>query len=407
MKYFKNVELARIYNVSEKAVRNWVESAQNGKLNLELYEKDGRFLAANTVKNQLIIEELVKKGQKYKNTRAYKTVTPSQKFYELYNDTQILDIISGIDVHREIPLQYSYFNGGAEYWDKYAQRLLKEKTPNTLKSTIKLFELNEAYLSEVISKFKKVNVVDLGVGDCLPVKGLLEFLQEKSVLGRYVGIDISEDMFTIAKRNIDTWFTGKVAFENVVRDINYDRFEDLLAEELYGDDETQTINLVLLLGGTLSNMRVPEHVLRLINNSMGRNDVLFYSLKLDTENARRYFDFNVGSPQLLDTQTKFTLDLLNIEGSFYDVEQLYDERKRSRFIRIKLKMDLRIAFEVGGKSRHLSLKKNETVLWWRAKHYTALEVIDQFDKNGFDLLQATTTPDQEYLMTISKIKTGL
>src|SRR5882672_7673688 len=111
MKYYKNTELATIYHVSEKSVRNWIESTQGGKLDLELHKENDRYYIANTTKNLDIIQDMVEERKKFTNGRAHKTVSPKPEFYKLYNEKQIIDIMTNIDTHREIPLQYGYFNG--------------------------------------------------------------------------------------------------------------------------------------------------------------------------------------------------------------------------------------------------------------------------------------------------------
>jgi transposase len=63
VKYFKNTELASLYKISEKSVRNWIAAVQEGKIDLQLYDKNNKSFIANTSKNIAVIEELVEKGQ--------------------------------------------------------------------------------------------------------------------------------------------------------------------------------------------------------------------------------------------------------------------------------------------------------------------------------------------------------
>ncbi len=85
-----------------------------------------------------------------------------------------------------------------------------------------------------------------------------------------------------------SWFGDSIKFEGYEYDINYDRFSKLLANEYMRGDAENTINLVLLLGGTLSNMRYPDNGYRMIHDSMGINDILIHTSKLDTETTRKY-----------------------------------------------------------------------------------------------------------------------
>jgi len=405
MRYFKNPDLAQTYHVALRTVHNWIDAARKGKIDLQLHELDGKFYVVNTTRNLAIIDELVKNGKKYIPTKSLKFVSPQPEFYSLFSNAQIFDIISNMDIYREIPLQYSYFNGGADYWDEYSVKLSRERTPNALTGTVKLVELNLDYIDELLDGHKSVNVIDLGIGNGLPIKGLLAHLLERNALNRYIGVDISEDMLAIARRNIQAWFGDEVRLETHVRDIGDDRFDDLLVDDYFRGDDAP-INLVLLLGGTLANFRSPDEALRVIGKSMGKQDLLVYTIKLDTQNSRRFFDFSADAKvEPLSYRHKLVLDLLNIDSSFYDVEQLFDDEARSRLIRVRLKVAVSVDFKLGDGHRRLEFNKDDTILVWRSTHQTASEVTEQFARNGFEVLQTSKTRDHEYLLTISEIMT--
>lgn len=404
MLYFKNPELAENYHVSLRTVLNWIEAAKQGKLELELYEQKGRFYIANTTKNVSTIENMVTERKKYRNTRGFKVISPKPAFYKLFTDQQLFDIVAGLETYHEIQRQYNYFDGGADYWDKYANRMATEQQPNLLTSTIKLFLMNQSYIDDLLSEYKRVNVVDVGVGNSLPVKGFIERLLAQGRLGRYIALDISPKMLEIAKRNVEDWFGGKVKFEGYQRDINYVRFADLLIGEYVKDDAQHTVNLVLVLGGTLGNLRSPDSALKVIQSSMGRSDLFIQSLKLDTSTSRRFFDFNI-TPGVttLSPNHRFIFDMLNIDSSFYDVEMGYDPRDKQRYIQVRLKIALSLVFDFAKGKRVVELNKGDTILLWRYWHQDAFATIRQLDRDGFHLLHASETEDQEYMLTISRV----
>ena len=404
MKYFKNTELAKLYHVSEKSVRNWIDAAEAGKLKLQLAEHNDKHFIANTSRNTSLIESLVEKGKKYKNTRGAKKLYPKTAFYELYSPKQILDIISNVTIHRETPLQYTYVDGGAEDWDKYAHRLLDERTPNILNSTIALLRHNETSIDQLLDGHKKINVVDLGPGNGLPIRPTLERLLKQGRLNRYIPVDISQDMLAILEKNIKKWFGSAVTCDPALRDISYERFNDLIASDLA--DDKNTANLVCLFGGTLSNFRSRDHVLQAINSSLGPNDIFLYSGYLDTPKTRRYFDYYT-SDQKVPVQDGIILHFLNIDESLYDVEQVFDEQRRARTISIRPGVDLSIEVELENGTHSIELPKGEPVLIWRHWHNSLVEMINLFDQNDFDTMQASKTPDGQYGLLISKIKTGL
>lgn len=405
MLYFKHAELAKNYHVSLRTVHNWIEATRQGKLELALHTEGNKTYVANTSRNVSILSQLVESGKKYRNTKAVKTISPRPEFYEVYSEHQIYDIATNLEIHHEIPRQYSYMNGGANHWDKYAARLATEDEPNVVNSTIRLLGINQGYIDELLSKYKRVNVIDIGVGNAYPSRELLMHLLKQGKMGRYIALDISPDVLKIARENVEKWFSGQIAFEDHECDINYDRFSDLLIQEYTSEDAKETVNLVLLLGGTLANMRSPDGAYKVIHDSMGINDLLIYTKKLDSEASRQYFDFNLkpGETRLADIH-RLVVDLLNIDESFYNVEMGYDEKLKQRFERIRLKISLVLKLKFSTGEHTIELNKGSTVLTWRAHQQTATDILRQFDRNDLHILHASQTDDEEYILTVSKVK---
>lgn len=330
-----------------------------------------------------------------------KIVEPKEEFYNLYSKEQIRDIISNLETHREIPRQYNYFDSGAKRWEQYVERLASEDGPNTLTSTIKLLNINEGYIDNLLENYSRINVVDIGAGNAHPVKAFLAHLVKQNKLGRYIALDISPSMLEIAKKNIKTWFGSDVAFEGYEYDVNCDQFSKLLSNE----NTENTLNLVLLLGGTLSNLRDPDNGYRMIHDSMGSDDILVHTNKLDTESNRKYFDFNYEPGNTtLSPNHRLIFDLLNIDGSYYEVEMGYDPNLQQRYIRVRLKVAITIHFNLEEGAREVSLNENDTILLWRGIQHTAESIQAQFDRNGFYLLHTSQTPSQDYILTISRVK---
>ena len=233
----------------------------------------------------------------------------------------------------------------------------------------------------------------------------MQHLLDLNKMGRYMAIDISPAMLEIAGRNIESWFGSAVPFEGHVADINYERFTDLLAVDTVGEDAKNTINVVVVFGGMFTNLRSPDGAFKTTHDSMNRDDLLVYSRKLDSEAARRYFDFGVGTKTPpLDTQAKMVLDMLNIDDSFYDVEMGFNPECRERYIRIRLKIALTVKFMFKNGERSVALNKNDTILLWRSWHQDVQDVIRQLNHNDFDVLQTSLTEDKGYLLTISRVK---
>lgn len=404
MQYFRNTDLANTYHVSIRAVSNWITATKQGRLDLTLHSEKGKDYVANTARNIAIIAKLVEDRRKYRTTKAHKVVTPSPEFYKLFRPEQVVDIISNLEVHREIPRQYNYFDGGADQWDKYSRRLAEEESYNILKATIELLSINQPYIEDLLSKYERVNIVDIGPGNAMPVKAFLGHLLEQNKINKYVPVDISPEMIKIARRNIVKWFKNKIKIEGAIRDITHERIADLLSEHLF-DNHKQTVNIILFLGGTIGNFRSPDDSLKTILNSMMSNDILICSKKLDTPLARNYFDFSAqpGSLQLSPNH-RLVFDLLNIKDSFYEVHMGFDTERKERFIKIKFKVAISIKFNKDTMTYNVRFNKNDSILVWRSRHQDTFGVLEQFKRVGFELLQATVSRDNEYILNINRVK---
>ena len=405
MLYFTRQELSYTYGVSVKTAQNWVRAAKEGRMKLDLIE-DGRYTyVARTPGNIATLDKLAGERKKYRPHNTSEVVKPRPEFYNHYTEPQVYDIMTNLELHHELPRQYNYFDVGAQRWDDYTHRLAAQDSYNTITTSQKLLVAIEDYLDILLEKYKRVNVIDIGVGNALPARELLAHLLKQGKLGRYIAIDISEGMLRIAKRNVNEWFKGKVRFEGYEIDITREHFSNLVAEDYIKDENEETVNLVLLLGGTLYNLRDPDSGYRVIRESMGVRDILIHTQGLDSITSRRYFDFNTQpSKPILPPIHGFVVDMLNIEPSAYKLELGYDEDTRQRFERIRFEMPLAIEFDFSLGKRRITFDKGDTILVWRFWQQTFSEVVKQFDHNGFHLLSTMQTPNRIGLLTISQLK---
>jgi uncharacterized SAM-dependent methyltransferase len=271
--------------------------------------------------------------------------------------------------------------------------------------TRELIAKNKAYIDDLNSHYDKVNVIDIGVGNAMPVKELLAYLLEQNKLDRYIALDISPSMLDIAKQNIKKWFGNKITFEGHELDISRDHFTNIIADTYINNTPERTGNLILFLGGTLLNFKKRDVPLQVINDSMGANDFLIHTQRLDTEKTREYFDFNFKPGDTsLSPNHRLIFNLLNIDDSFYDVEMGYDALIRQRYIRARLKIALSIKFTFKKGERQIEFDKGDAISLLRVAQDSALDILNQLDRNDFYVLQSSQTENQEYILTVSKVK---
>ncbi len=402
MPYFKHSELVTQYHVALKTVYNWIDAAKQGKVDLELLEHGGRTYIANKQSNVVVLRQLAQEGKKYRNARFQKVVAPKPEFYDLYNRQQILDIMTNLRTHGEIPRQYGYFNGGADGWDVVMRRHEQEEgLTNILKGTQELIHINLGAIDRLIEGYSKINIVDVGPGNGIPVRELLEHVMERGVLHRYIAVDISKEMLRIAERNLREWFGDALPFEGYVRDVTYERFSDVLVDDLLDRGADQTLNLILFLGDTPVNFRSFSDPLRTIYGSMDGKALLVCTNKPDTETSRRYFEFSATANRSeLSPGHRLVLDLMNVSDDLYKAEMGFDERRMMRYVRVRLNTALTIRFRFENSMHDVNLEKDSTILLLRVWHNSALGLIDEYQRVGLKLLQSSMTKDRNYLLTI-------
>jgi uncharacterized SAM-dependent methyltransferase len=404
MLYFTNQELAEANHVSVRTVRNWIEAAREGKVDLTLNNKGERYYIANTSKNLLVIKDLVNKNKKYRPHRSQKIVMPQSKFYELYTQEQIYDIVANLEINHEIPVQYNYFGDGASDWDALSERMAEEEAMNSLKAAVDILELDQLYFDVLLSNYKQINVIDIGVGNALPVKKFLSVLLEQGKLGRYIALDISPSMLEIAKKNIGAWFDGRVQFEGYTLDIEHERFGYLLSDEYIKSNSKDTSNLLLFLGGTIANFRRTGTLLDVIHDSMGVNDYFIHQQKVDSPSNRKYFDYNTNPTNTgIPPSYGYVFKLLNIDESSYVVEMGFDSIKNERYIRVALKIALSIRFSFDTGERIIDLNKGDHILLWRARHFNLAQIISQLSEHDFVPLQLSQHTKIQSVLAISRI----
>jgi uncharacterized SAM-dependent methyltransferase len=403
MKYFKNHELVSTHNVSDKAVRNWIQAAKDNKNQLQLYETDGIAYIADTLQNYPIIEELVDKGRKYRNQRSHRDIEPSPLLQEVFNRNQIIEIINELETHHTLPGHYKYFSEGAYFWDTYLHKLYSASKNNVVTNSVEALHLNLSYMEALVAGYDNVNIINLCVGNSMILKETVEHFQKRGKLKRVALVDISPDMLEISSRNLKEWLNTSVSLDTYQRDLSHERFDDILTQTSFGADAHNTVNLIFFLAGPIANFKHPDQALYTIGDSMGKDDILISTLKRDTSDSRRFFDFSVGSESLLSRHDSYLLGLLNIEESFYEPEQFYDHDKRIRIMQIRLKVDLSLTFNIDDYTKTLSLRRGDAIRVWSARHHNDREIIDRFVRTGFEVMCMNRSTDQQLNLLMTRL----
>lgn len=387
--------------VTARTIYNWIDAAMLGDNDLEILQHDGKKSLANTVNNIEELERLYKKRSAY-HPRNQITIHPTDDFYKVFSATDIFNIIKNIETYSEIPRQYNYYSTGSKYWSTYTSELIEKNSTNIMSSTIDLLRQQEHYIADILKKYDDVNIIDIGVGNAEPIKPFLTFLYNTKKLKNYIGLDISKSMLSIAEKNILDWFPKKLKTRFLQYDVAKEQFIGVTEE--YSQTKRKVINCVLLLGGTLANMRDMDFCYRNIHYSMTSSDLLIHVTRLDSQHSRQQFSFynsqiNKGLPDI----HRYVLDLLNISPDLYTVTTGFDSHKNERFEKILFKKRIELVIKTKSGNKKIQFNEKQSLQTWRGRHLAQQDTFNLLKNNGFNLQLACTSSDGQYLLTISKI----
>jgi uncharacterized SAM-dependent methyltransferase len=412
MSYYKNTEIATKFKVSNSTVGEWVKGARAGKNNLQIrkYRNKDRILINEH--NEAEMARLKEKGVKYKTQANMKKVMPNKKFYSTFTGQQIFDIISSIETHNEIPLQYAYLGEGASYWHSYVNKSFREKedvnASNTVTNAEEMLKLAKDIILKELTQGYKLNIIDIGVGDARPVRFIIEELTKLDLIKSYVAIDISPELLEIAEENLKTWFGKDFPVISVVKNFNVDSIQDVVYENLTDKNDDNVINLIFFLGSTIENQRDIIRSLLNLRDNLGKNDYLLLGNTLDNERAKVHFNIACGTPgrdeSVLPSLLGWIPESLGLGRDDYDVKVVYDEVKKARSLNIFFNKAIEIEIEKDKIRKTLSFERGDGLLLWRHRHHSTSEIIQLLINLGFELFHYTTSQDRIQSMSMLKVK---
>lgn len=326
----------------------------------------------------------------YQHEIEYTEVEPCDEFYETFSDEEILDIIQNLESSRAVNMKYIYYGIGAKQWNEYVNDVHSVSAEEELMEHA--FDLIVKHINKL--NFDKVNFIDIGFGNAAPIKKFIKKLSKKGILNKYIGLDISKEMFKYAEKNLREVISKK---DIVMHQCDIER--DNIYSAVYKgklNSKQKVCNIVSELGGTIGSHENVFTILENIHHSMDKNDLFFISDKiLKKQNI-------LESSHLFTPEAKFMvtwiLQYMGIDTDLADLSYHYDEEKKIRYMLISLLEDYAIDFKVLGKNRKVFLPKGRQIRIWNHTPFEYSQIFEWCKKAGFSLASINTIPDRTWAL---------
>lgn len=408
MNIIKNIDISRKYGVSPTTVANWIEAAINNKNNLQIGIKGVKNYILDTANNHLLMQKMTEDGKKHKNLDARRVIKPLPEFYEIFSESQISEIILGLENYNEILLKYTYLKSGAVDWQNYSKRTIKENIINTISNTQTILNNSIDKILSYVEDKQKINLIDIGPGDIAPIKNMLHRLVLENKINKYIGIDFSPEMLKICETEFKKEFPDNIMLDLFVEDVSNDFFQSNLFKlsRETGLDQNN-LNVILFIGSTIENEPNYSKTLLNIVSNISKRDILVIGQTLDSDSGKSYFDLSDISNDTLEAPQQFLWipRLLNILPEEHTIEKYYSEQENCRKADLILNTDIVIDFSYFGINSSLEFRKGERITLWRHRHHSFDEIITEFNNAGLEIIHTTTSKDMAQVLIMARIKT--
>jgi SAM-dependent methyltransferase len=401
MRYFTNLELAKKFGLSSNTIGYWIEDAVEGKNELQVREvkmKTVDRMIYKIISNEQNLRELnrlYEKGRKSQNMVNLHKVSLNQSDIKVFSEDTISQILNAIE-EGYIPLKFTYMNGGAKEWNEFVIEGYKTNLYPTTKRTEILLASIYKNLRLLNPEKKKINIIDVGCGNFLPVSKFVNNLEMDGLLNKYIGVDISSEMLEIAKDNaLKNVPEGKIVIETS----DFESSNLIHLSNLYKDENV--FNIFLFLGGTIGNYTDNSIVLKHLRDSMASDDLLFISFRKDTGNT--YGLFNSISEK--NERIFWIPRLFGLSPEDLVLTTWFSEENKVKCLGVELKKDTILDYTFkNGIKKSIRINGGQRIMLVSYRIYSIDEIIKKQSELGLELNQYISTDTRETGLIVSSKK---
>jgi len=387
--HYKNVDIAKKYGVSNPTIGEWIEASLQGKNDLKLYKVKQKHKILISPGNEIELARLAKNAKKYSSSNFNLKTKPQKSFYNFFNQEEVLEIINDLKFKNQIKHKYVYKD--PIHWDKF----YKKGRPESTFSELDLINQTIDDLNYYLNDTKNINLIEIGPGNGLPA---IELLKKINRVGSFVGIDLSDDMNSLAEKNISKFYS-KLKTSFYKRDIENGTLSQILFKS---KSEPNSSNLIVSIGSTISNIDDRISVYKNIRRSMDGDDIFILSFSMNNQNSREALSYIKDEDGL--ARDGWHLQLMGIDIDKCGVEIFFNDKENYKDKVYEMDKTYEITFDIYDQQKTVIIDKGTKISTWRHYLQTTTEVINDLEKSDFEVLAVKKDNMKKYGLAVCKIK---
>lgn len=331
----------------------------------------------------------------------------------IFDPLNLSEILYSLEGKNEIPSKYMYFGKGVNNWKIRSVNKVEELATFNHSSIGQEYKLMNDTLNLVLgaaSEKNMLNVVDIGPGTGYPVFPILSYLKEKKKLGKYIAVDIVEDMCDLAIKNLtDIEILSKIKTQKYVHDFEYGHFANLMLKER----KEGCVNLFVFMGATLSNLVDRHRALANIRDSMTAGDMLWVGTNLFSSVGLvvdLYSKLEVNSPKYLEKCTAIvsSLECFGMDNWMDFAKIVIQDFEDTGLLKYNFKVEKPFILEFPQSSKsggpiQLKYQAGDKITLCRLKNYEDHDLVAEFREAGFKLKMLNVSDDYRYALVLVSV----
>jgi transposase len=314
---FRNVQVSKMFGVSEVTVLNWIRASEETKNQLELVDYKGKKCIVNSAHNLAEMQQLSERGRKYRNKVPVKKADISH-FGGMRPD-HVFEILYNLEFKSRIPYKVAFLRQPEANLERYYNT---EMTLDSKYLQAKLLaQDSQQTWSGHLKRDNSVNLIASSFSCPYIYKHFFQDICHKRAVETIKFIGNTEEEGQIFRQHNQHNFEKTVtnaSLKTYIADIDSDPLWTILNKN---NEET---NVVFLLGEAFYNIEFFTRTVRNINSTLTSGDFIITNIYLNNPVYHTDFEaFNSnGSLEVIKT---FIDDLHLVQGEDYEFEHVYHD----------------------------------------------------------------------------------